>query len=157
MSEFVETLKARVAVAQQRLTETKQRLEVAQSDYQKAIAEFTAWQGALLSESRNELQKRLTAPTVADAAVVGDGPQANVPAMTAEVNKTDLIRDALRRRPTGLTPDEVWRLVQDQIANRSYVYAVLGRLKEKDEVYSRRGKYYIRIAEKAGAEEAVVQ
>ena len=136
--------------------QAKQALDNAQAVHQRAATDYVAWNNALLAEQRNQ-QAALSeiAPTPA--------PENQIPiaesldsksGASPEVNKTDLIRDALRRRPTGLTPGDLWHVVKDQIPNRSYVYAVLGRLKERDQVTVRRGKYYIRaVAEKPDTQE----
>jgi len=68
---------------------------------------------------------------------------------SVETNKTEAIRNMLRAHPGGLTPVEIWRSVKDQIPRRSYVYSVLGRLKDRDQVTWRRGKYFFRATAKS--------
>ena len=149
MNEFVETLKSRVAESRQRLDEARKNFEVVEGVLKKAVAEYTAWEGALQSELRKPVTVAAVGLAAGVAAATATGTQANVPPIAADLNQTDLIRDALRRRPTGLTPAELWKVVGDQVANRSYIYAVLGRLKERDQVYVRRGKYHIKVVEKS--------
>lgn len=147
MNDFLETLKSRLARSQIRLNETKQKLEEAQAAHTKALQEWGAWVTAYQTEagikdiSAIMATATSTGTTQEKIADISETQRPEVP----ELNKTDLIRDTLRRRPTGITPAELWRIVRDQIPNRSYVYSVLGRLKEKEQVVSRRGKYYIRI------------
>jgi hypothetical protein len=62
-----------------------------------------------------------------------------------ETNKTEMIREVLRQHTNGITPAQVWINVKDKVG-RNYVYSVLKRMKDKDEVKERRGKYYLQVA-----------
>jgi hypothetical protein len=54
MSQFLETLKARLADAQQRLQTANQKLHIAQQEQQAAMTEFSSWQNAVVVEHRRE-------------------------------------------------------------------------------------------------------
>jgi len=137
MGDFLETLKARAAEAQERANIAKQALDTAQAVYAKAAGEAASWTNALQAELRRAVQQE----KIDEATGI---PDLSSSIQAPEINKTEIVRDALRGRPTGLTPGDVWRLVRDDIPNRAYVYSVLNRLKARDQVTVRRGKYYIK-------------
>jgi hypothetical protein len=163
VSRFLDTLKSRLAEAQARHAEATKRFQVIhaefsdmQKQFQAANAEFQSanqdmqgWAKAVEAETKRESAQSVTEapqnsipPSLTALPVVdtGDG-QANI----EQVNKTELVREVLRNHPTGLKPVEVWKLVQGQIPNRSYVYSVLGRLKDRELVSVKRGgKYFCR-------------
>jgi hypothetical protein len=60
----------------------------------------------------------------------------------SEINKTDMVREILRQHPAGITPTEIWKEVKNQMSHRAYLYSILGRLKDRDEVLVRRKKYF---------------
>jgi hypothetical protein len=68
-----------------------------------------------------------------------------------EINKTNLIRDAIRQHP-GASPADLWDAVKEQVS-RTYLYSVLKRLKENDEVMVRRKRYYFKELSKPEAKE----
>jgi hypothetical protein len=59
-------------------------------------------------------------------------------------NKTELVREMLRLHPTGITVSGLWTEIGDQINSRAYLYSILKRLRDKDEVFTRRKKYLLR-------------
>lgn len=174
MSKFLETLKQRLADAQARHQETQKRFQAAQAEataanqrfqavnveFQGVSQEMAGWAKAVEVETKKEAAEAqaatgVTVPNVISASVaalplpeVVDNPQ-----NAERVNKTELVRDVLRSHPNGLKPVEVWKLVQEQIPHRAYVYSVLGRLKDRDLVSVRRGKYVYRAALKAAEDE----
>ena len=62
-------------------------------------------------------------------------------------NKTDMIRELLSHHPQGMAPTEIWDHVRGQFKHRAYLYSVLKRLTDRDELCVRRGKYAIRTQE----------
>jgi hypothetical protein len=157
MSDFLDVCKARMADAQKRFQEAQQKLQTAQQEFGIAQQEFAAWQQAVAFETRNQQQ---TAAAIPPAPTLPATASTKVPAAhpSAESNKTEMIREVLAQHPTGMTPTEIWEAVKDQVA-RPYVYSVLKRLRDGNEVvYQRkRKKYTIRIAEKSEENKAMVQ
>lgn len=165
MSDFLETIKDRLEKAQARAKEVGARFLEAQS--QLALAnqkfqsvttenniaqqEFQAWTKSYEFESKREAEhEQPQAPTainirIEDSLSMSD--QANA-ASDADSNKTELIRNVIRCSENGMTPGEIWAAVKEQIPRRNYVYAVLGRLKDREQVSVRRGKYFFRQAVK---------
>jgi hypothetical protein len=144
-------------------------MQAAQQRFNAATAEFTAigqelfgWAKAVETESRRE---ELAKPVQGPATEAGVQAQPNVapsvPAKTidvvpvptdsqpSEVNKTAHMLELIQQRP-GLTPGELW--TASKIPNRGYVYSILGRLKERELVTERRGKYYFRVQVAKSAE-----
>jgi hypothetical protein len=80
------------------------------------------------------------------AASTTPSPQPTNAVETAEpVGKTEIIRDLLRQHPQGMTPTEIWSQVRDRFKHRAYLYNVLKRLTDREELSVRRGKYVFRI------------
>ena len=63
------------------------------------------------------------------------------------ISKTEAVRELLREHPAGLTSPDLWKGFQIKVPNteRAYLYSVLKRLRDKDEVMVRRGKYMLKI------------
>jgi hypothetical protein len=157
MSVFLETLRARLAESQKRHQEATNALQAAQNFHQVVTQELFGWQKAIEAESRREAHQQVIAAAKEPTATVPAAPLEAIPSAVnhsdqsrREVNKTDAIRKLLREHGTGITPGEVWDALKDQIGgNRDYVYSVLKRLKDSDQVVVRRGKYYLREITKA--------
>lgn len=175
MDNFFDLLKARAPEAEARFAKATEALKQGTVEYQAATQNFQRLQvehQAANSELNSlkilinvETQKRAaqqaselasagmipgTSPVIPVAPLVGPKEPTPTPATTTEsdVNKTEIIRDLLRQHANGMTPGDVWRAVKSQIPRRNYVYAVLGRLKDRDQVMVRRGKYYFKILAK---------
>jgi hypothetical protein len=163
MSQFLETLKLRLADAHQRLQLAQVNLGRSQQEHAAVMAEFTSWQNAVNVETRKEqltaaqaaatatstkpnqsapIAPQLPAPTSAPAPV-STTPDAHTNG--SDVSKANLIREVLRQHPNGITPADVWKAVRDQVG-RPYVYSVLKRLKDRKQVLLRRGKYSLVVA-----------
>jgi hypothetical protein len=149
MSEFLEECKVRFAEVQKRVQAAHQELQAVQVRYQTAVQEQNALQFLINSVTAEE-QRNSGTPTarpvsgqqsVADSITQTDAVNVHL----GEMNKTDMIRDLLRRHPAGMTPTEIWKEVKGQMTHRAYLYSVLGRLKDKDEVIVKRKKYIFRI------------
>ena len=168
VSEFLEIVRARWGDATKRLQSATLRLQQAQAEHQAAAQEAHSWQTILQSEERREAAQRVaTANPLGTEPPAGNTIQQQPSAQTpptvplsvvsnapaeSDLNKSELIRQALRSHPGGLKPAEVWHKLKDQIPNRSYIYSVLGRLKERDQVLIKRGKYTLRIVTPKGEE-----
>jgi GrpB-like predicted nucleotidyltransferase (UPF0157 family) len=161
---FLEMLKARMDDAQKRYAEVQQRLQAVQGEHQRAAQELASWQTAFQTETRNEAARAATLALTQNA---GQPPVITALAAAAvtvtehasegspDTNKTELVRDVLKRS-NGIRPIDVWKTVQEQIPNRTYVYSVLKRLKDKDQVSVRKGKYYFRMVPKIEENKDVV-
>jgi|HubBroStandDraft_1064217.scaffolds.fasta_scaffold35437_2 hypothetical protein len=148
MNDFLETCKARLAESQKHLAEAQQKLQRAQNEYQTAAAETNAFQHMVNFETR-KVQEQQIGPQLPAATHPG---AASVAASTRilEVNKTDLVRQLLRQHSGGMTAREVWSELKTQISNRNYLYSILKRLRDSDEVSVKRHKYVIKFAPKLG-------
>jgi hypothetical protein len=146
MSEFLETLKTRMAEAQKRFNESQQKLQVAQLEHQTAAQEFSSWQKAVEVEARREA----AIPAGAEGPLpIATRTTVVLEPSTTEPNKTQMIRELLRDHPAGMTPGEVWRAVKNSFPHRAYVYSVLKRLTEREQIIGpRRGKYFFRVPSK---------
>jgi hypothetical protein len=156
MSEFLETLKARMADAQKRFLTAQQKLQIAQSEHQAAAQEFTSWQNAVQAETRREQARNGIVPVSA----VTNQTQSNQTPNAPESNKTEVVRELLRQHPMGITPSELWKKLNGQMAYRAYLYSVLKRLKDRGEATERRGKYFLRVVtqqREESKEQAIVQ
>lgn len=157
MSTFLETLKLRLVEAQRQHQETTAKFQKAQAEFTASAQKMQSWQLALQAETQREQAE------AAQAQANGGAPQQETPAtpmqsgtttasaespIRADVNKTQIIREQLRQHPAGMTGAELWNAVKTQIPARPYVYSVLKRLKDKDEVILRKKKY--RLVPKPG-------
>jgi hypothetical protein len=146
-------LQLRWEAARKRHAEAYQVFQKAQAEVQAAAAETQTWQNAVQFEQK-EIDKAaalkqaeqpplpLNTHSANDDAthVVIVEPQAEK--QGPEINKTELVREAICRTGHGVTADEVWRLTGDQILDRPYMYSILKRLRDKGAVAFRRKKYY---------------
>jgi hypothetical protein len=153
MDTFLETLKLRHTESQRRMQIAQQKLTAAQAEYQAASQEFGAWNFALATENhRAELAKTNGATWIEGnhAKQITNQPAEPpvepppIATKTDTNNKTELVRTFLQQHPTGVTPSDLWTALKSQLGYRAYVYSVLKRLKDKDEVHERRGKYYFK-------------
>jgi hypothetical protein len=150
MKTILDTIKTRLADAQNRLLQSKQRVAEAQEEYQSANLAVTTWQNALEFETRQEDRHASNSQATLDAdlgfaataVVVRHRPESR--SVTTEMNRTDLVRELIRRTPNGIRPADLWHEVSGAIAHRPYLYSILKRLKDRNDIYERRGKYYAR-------------
>jgi hypothetical protein len=63
---------------------------------------------------------------------------------TVATNKTQKVREILAEHSGGIAPAGIWTEVKDNIASRAYLYAILKRLRDNDEVSIRKGKYVLK-------------
>jgi hypothetical protein len=163
MTKILDELQARVAEAKKRLDDAMAALQVAQQACTQAQHNFNVWNMAAQVEFRDEQAKQAAAeakqmplPTVktapdAESSVINDVVDFvdAVPESSVSLNKTDMVRDLLRQHPAGMTATEIWAEVSGQFKYRPYLYSVLKRLKDRDEITKRRtGKYCLKLATK---------
>jgi hypothetical protein len=150
MSEFLENLKVRMLEAQKRFLAKQAQLTAVQAEFQVVAQEFNAWQTLVNVEARKE-QGAATVTVSAQTQtpnVVALSVSSRSATSTAEVNKTEIVRELLRQHSAGMTPSEIWKQVKNQIAHRPYLYSVLKRLKDRGDAVEKRGKYFFKFAPK---------
>lgn len=150
---LIEELSLRVADAREKVAETSQHLQQAQQAAMNAQQQYNIWNGALqtilkeqaaASAVANEKQLPLPGtPSEATAATssTGDNEQ---PHTEESPNKTEIIRELVRQHPMGISASEIWRQTGGQLKHRAYLYNVLKRLRDRDEITLRRNKYAIK-------------
>ncbi len=129
MTKILDELQARVAEAQKRLTEANAALAAAQQAQVQANHNFNVWNMAAVVEMRDEQQRQAAAEAKQMPLPTGDSASAPdseafvdaVPLMEEALNKTDTVRDLLRRHPAGMTATEIWREVSGQFKHRPYL------------------------------------
>jgi hypothetical protein len=158
MTKILDELQARVADSKVRLDSATKNFQLAQTVFQQAQQEFNIWSSAFLTEQRDEqrraaaaAEKQLPLPTErldsepASQAEIEDFVDNVLAADSSEgVNKTDTVRGLLRRHPAGMTAVDIWAEVHADFKHRPYLYSVLKRLRDRDEIIKRRGKYCIK-------------
>lgn len=152
MSIILEELQSRLADAQKVFADATQKFQLAQQALQKAQNDVNVWTAAVAIEVREEQAKAATANEnqlpmdlpVAKPQIVPVVESSQNSASTGTVNKTEIVRDLLAKHPGGMTPADLWREVNTHFAHRPYLYSVLKRLKDRDEVTVRRNKYALK-------------
>jgi len=161
MQSILEQIKARIADAEKNVNEAGRQLHAADKAYNDAVSELHVWRSALAAETRALQEARASQTTfagmesfVSESASLPPCPPENanvikkvdaaVSVQAGSTNKTELIRSLLRENPAGLTPPQIWEQVSEQFRHRPYLYSVLKRLKDQDEVVTRRNKYVLR-------------
>jgi len=77
-------------------------------------------------------------------------PSLEPPNDTSEVlNKTDIVRSLLKQHPTGMSAVDIWKAVGAQFNHRPYLYSVLKRLRDRQEIVKRRNKYCLTVIPKS--------
>jgi hypothetical protein len=164
---LLEELRNRHHDAQARFQEAQQTFQITQQAHAKTQAEFQKAQQALVvaqqqfqgwtiaynavmaeEAARKQLaeQAQLQIPNTVTAtpeALPAALPESIQP--VEQKTKTDVIRDLLRQNPHGMTPTEIWSQVHEQFKYRAYLYSVLKRLTDREELCVRRGKYAFRM------------
>lgn len=179
VTSLLEGMKEKLEKAKSRLANAQQAFQVAQAELQFATAEFGIWTSALNLATRDE-EKRVAeskakqipmdlpgiqaAPSEASSEEFGGAEQSLLRAIesSAEItNQTERVRAILRAHNTGMTPGNIWDKGRDHISSRAYLYAILKRLRDSDEVLLRRGKYSLKVksieVREGAAKEVVIQ
>lgn len=155
MSEFLEQLKVRMVEAQRRHQLASQKLQIAQQEHATASQDFVSWQNTVRVETLREQQEiAANQGAVTPQQALPTPPQPSV--NREELSKTDMIRQLLRQHPEGIRPTELWKQLANQLKHRAYLYSVLKRLKEKQEVCERRGKYFSKVVPRIEEDEEKV-
>ncbi|MGA2967079.1 MAG: hypothetical protein ABSD64_12770 [Terriglobales bacterium] len=158
MNKIMEDLEARVAASKQRLDEATKTFQTAQQAYQVAQQDHNVWSLALQAEVRDE-QRRDAAATEKQSelplSTAKPSPPSSIVAPIEQsvdspesLNKTDAVRNLLRQHSTGMSAVDIWKEVGAQFKHRPYLYSVLKRLRDRDEVIMRRNKYFLKFIPK---------
>ncbi|SRR5579875_2110294 len=149
----LEDLKTRLAIAHKALADATQQLQIAQQAHQKAMSDYNIFSAAVGILSREEEEKKAAAQekqipialtvSVSDSASPTDAVTTQI-SETAP-NKTELVRELLRQHIGGMTPSEIWKELKGQFVHRPYLYSVLKRLRDREEVTFRRNKYALKV------------
>lgn len=169
----------RLAATQAEFQAMQQRLAKDQTDFQSALQEFQAFQTLVNLQTRKEQPQApspVAAPSVTVAVPVALSNGSPRPPVLhnaqfllgrlaaaqppkdegrPEINKTEAVRELLRQHPAGMTPGDIWKSLEQELSNRTYLYSVLKRLKDKGDAKERRGKYF--LISKQEAPPSVVQ
>jgi len=166
MAKILEEIQTRLAEAQKQLTEATQVLTQAQQKHQAATHNFSVWNAAAQIEQREEqlrqaqaTEKQLQLPTVspktepmtpsvAAASITTSMLSDQLSDNTQTPNKTEIVRNLLKQHPTGMSAVDIWKEVGEQFTHRPYLYSVLKRLRDRQEIVKRRGKYCLTIIPK---------
>jgi hypothetical protein len=145
MKDYVETARMRLGAAEQAHKESAAELQAAASDfaiwnnaYTLAQKEREKWQ----AEAR-ETQLPMDLPGVAEAKDTAKDDASEEPVSQPEINKTDKVREVLGLHVSGITPAQLWGAVKVFDVSRPYLYSVLKRLRDNDEVSVRKGGKYV--------------
>jgi hypothetical protein len=157
MDPLLDGMRERLEKAKARLAKAQLGFQAAQAEMQAAAGECSIWNSALSLVMRDE-EKRLAEshekqipmnlpelqPTPSAEKATENGGPLQAAQAGAAINKTEKVREVLREHETGITPAGIWTEVQDHFSGRPYLYAVLKRLRDNDEVSIRRGKYQLK-------------
>jgi hypothetical protein len=152
MNTFLETLKVRAEEAAKNLAIAQQETQVAQARLQLAAQEHHAWSHAYATELGKEKKSNPTTEAPSPLASV-----AHHGSQRTERNKTEAVRGLLKQSPGGLTPSDIWSHLEPEMPNRTYVYSILKRLKDRGEAKERRGRYFLISESEAVQNQTTVQ
>jgi hypothetical protein len=173
MNLVLEGLKERREAARLRHAEISSRHQAITALLNSATAEFNVWNAAYSCELKEqekrdqlEAEEKAKQPTLPGTTITSEPePDAPTPvvcesapeAHQESVNQTAIVRDALRLRPSGMTPADLWKAHKEEISSRPYLYSILKRMRDKDEVALRRGKYVLKPKPSEVRPEAVTE
>jgi hypothetical protein len=163
MTRILEELQSRVADSKVRLDAATKTFQSAQTAFQQAQQDHSIWTSAWQAEVREvqrqaaiAIEKQLPLPTAQSTPnsepeiedFVDDVIDA-IEDSSGSTNKTDTVRDLLRRHPAGMSAVDIWAEVRSDFKHRPYLYSVLKRLRDREEIIKRRGKYCLKLIPKA--------
>jgi hypothetical protein len=165
MSKIIEELQARATDSKLRLDAATKDFQTVQAILQQAQQTFNIWNSALQAEIREE-QRKSAAATESQLPLPTSMPQLKAALETKpkddedfvdavdlagdmpELNKTASVRDLLRRHPAGMTAVDIWNEVKGDFTHRPYLYSVLKRLRDREEIVKRRNRYFLKLIPK---------
>lgn len=143
--DFFEELKSRGQDAARRVAEAQKELQAAQTKFQAVAQEHNSIQHLIAVEQANRTNEKQKEFFPIDQKPDLTPQSEPLPAE----NQTDAVRKILSQHPTGITPSDMWKQLRTQIKYRAYFYSILKRLRDKDQVIVRRGKYFLKLVPKA--------
>ena len=155
MTKIVDELQARVAESKERLDKADKEFKVATATFQMAQQDHNVWTLALQAEVRDEQRKTAVAterqmplPSIAKPEAVATAVPEQAPDSSEILNKTDIVRDLLKHHPNGMSAVDIWKQVRTQFHHRPYLYSVLKRLRDRQEIVKRRSRYCLTVVPK---------
>jgi hypothetical protein len=167
MSKILEELQSRAAEAKKRLDEATALFQSAQQAQTQAQHNFNVWNLAAQIEAREEQQRQIVASE--KQLPLPTGKPHVTPSLSAApedvidnseaLNKTDIVRNLLKQHPAGMSAVAIWEEVGTQFNHRPYLYSVLKRLRDRQEIVKRRNRYSLATIARAEGdkEQQVVQ
>jgi hypothetical protein len=164
MTRILDELQSRVADSKVRLDAATKTFQVAQAAFQQAQQDHSIWTSAWQAEVREvqrqaaiAIEKQLPLPTAQSESGPNSEPEIEdfvddidaAEDSSGSTNKTDTVRDLLRRHPAGMSAVDIWAEVRADFKHRPYLYSVLKRLRDREEIMKRRGKYCLKLIPKA--------
>ena len=163
MTKIIDELQVRVAESKERLDKADKEFKLAQVAFQTAQQDHNVWNLALQAETRDEQRKAAVATEqqMPLSGIVRSEPAAAIDQSpdNAEIsNKTDAVRSLLKQHPAGMSAVDIWNEVRSQFPHRPYLYSVLKRLRDRQEIVKRRNRYCLTALTKPeGREQSLVQ
>jgi hypothetical protein len=162
MTKILDELQVRVAESKARLDLATKAFQAAQATFVQAQQDHSIWTSAWQAEQRDEQRRAAAAaenqlplptaqsePRLANEQEVEDFVDAALADEPSEnINKTDAVRELLRSHPAGMTAVAIWEEVREDFKHRPYLYSVLKRLRDREEIIKRRGKYCLKLIPK---------
>ena len=142
---FLEELLVRHQESQKRMAEAQKAMVDAQARYQAVAQEHNS-----LLHLINLERASLSKANEGQQEIFPKEQKQDSPTLPAN-NQSDIVRNLIRQNPAGITPKEMWKTIRTQIKYRAYFYSILKRLRDRDEVIFRRGKYLLKITPKSDA------
>jgi hypothetical protein len=140
---FLEELLIRHQESQKKMAEAQKIMQEAQARYQTVAQEHSSLLH-LINLERTSLAKA----NEGQQEIFPKEQKQDLPTLPVS-NQSDIVRNLIRQNPAGITPKEMWKTLQTQIKYRAYFYSILKRLRDRDEVIFRRGKYLLKITPKS--------
>jgi hypothetical protein len=157
MAKIIEEIQTRLAEAQKQLVDATQVLTMAQQKHQAAQHNFNVWTAAMQIEQREEQLRQADAnekqpelplsPTKPAASIIPSISDHQADA-SETLNKTEIVRTLLKQHPNGMSAVDIWKEVRAQFMHRPYLYSVLKRLRDREEIIKRRNRYFLTVVPK---------
>ena len=140
MNVLIQHLRNRIEEKKKELEDADRKLHEVQTWRETVARDLEGYERAVAAESRRNGHE----PTVEAKSTNQD----SIGAPDPQGNKTDFVRFLLSSRSDlGITPSQIYLHFQKENVkmHRNYVYSMLKRLAENDEVEVRNGKYFPKV------------
>lgn len=139
MSTVLDGLRERLELAKGRLARAQMAHVAATNELNLAVTEHNTWNAAVQIEQREEAGRQLPlAEFPRESQQTADSATQDL--HEEPINRTELVREQLRLHAGGMTTPELWKALSGQITSRAYLYSILKRLRDRDEITRKRGK-----------------